>query len=86
MEETDAAGCYHAKECSCPGAGAAASRGSKGPGRAQQEPAPLKIKGRSYVSTEETQGIELHWEVKMLSPPWQPLKDFLNGDFFLEPF
>lgn len=60
--------------------------GARGLEGAQQEPAPLKIKGRSYVSTEETQGMELHWEVKMLSPPWQPLKDFLNGDFFLEPF
>lgn len=37
-------------------------------GRAQQESASLKIKGRSYVSTEEMRGTELHWEVKMLSP------------------
>lgn len=25
-------------------------------------------------------GVELHWDVKMLSPPWQSLKDFQDGD------
>lgn len=40
---------------------------------------PLKIKGRRYVSTGGSTGHGSHWEVKVLSPPWQSLKDFHDG-------